>query len=101
MDEMKVIEAKTLRGDIITKLYLNYGIDIRISSLKNALRSRGLVDERELQRCIFYLGGRGKEYIHVELDRDNWMNSTIWLTPDGVNLAEGDRPDEKGVIMNE
>lgn len=100
MDEIKVIEAKTMRGDIITKLYLNYGIDIRISSLKNALRSRGLVDEKALQRCIFYLGGEEKRYIHVELDRDNWTNSVIYLTPTGVNLAEGDIEDV-GVIINE
>lgn len=100
MEEMKVIEAKTMRGDIITKLYLNYGVDIRISSLKNALRSRGLVDEKALQRCIFYLGGEGKRYIHVELDRDNWTNSIIYLTPAGVNLAEGDIEDV-GVIVNE
>ncbi|MCM1104919.1 MAG: hypothetical protein NC409_12535 [Clostridium sp.] len=100
MDEMKVIGAKTMRGDIITKLYLNYGVDIRISSLKNALRSRGLVDEKALQRCIFYLGGEGKRYIHVELDRDNWTNSVIYLTPAGVNLAEGDIEDV-GVIINE
>lgn len=100
MEEMKVIEAKMMRGDIITKLYLNYGVDIRISSLKNALRSRGLVDEKALQRCIFYLGGEGKRYIHVELDRDNWTNSIIYLTPAGVNLAEGDIEDV-GVIINE
>lgn len=95
-----MIEAKMMRGDIITKLYLNYGVDIRISSLKNALRSRGLVDEKALQRCIFYLGGEGKRYIHVELDRDNWTNSIIYLTPAGVNLAEGDIEDV-GVIINE
>lgn len=29
------------------------------------------------------------------------MDSMIQLTGDGVNLAEGDRPDEKGVIINE
>lgn len=99
MDEMKIIEAKTMRGDIITKLYLTYGTDIRVGSLRNALRSRGFVDEKELLRGINYL--EDKKYVSIERNQDNWMDSMIQLTGDGVNLAEGDRPDEKGVIINE
>ena len=34
MDLVKIIEAKNLRGDIIEKLYLYYGQDIRITVLK-------------------------------------------------------------------
>ena len=33
-------------------------------------------------------------------DKDNYMNSLIWLTPRGVNLAEGDEKDI-GVVMDE
>ena len=36
----------------------------------------------------------------MEINRDNWMDSLIWLTPAGVNLAEGDIED-KGVEINE
>lgn len=100
MDQVKVMEAKLLRGAVISKLYMNYGTDIRISSLKNLLRSKGFVQEEELKKVIFYLGGAGKKYIHVELDKDDWRNSLIWLTPAGVNLAEKDMEDI-GVIFDD
>lgn len=100
MDQVKVMEAKLLRGAVISKLYMTYGTDIRISSLKNLLRSKGFVQEEELRKVIFYLGGDGKKYIHVELDKDDWCDSLIWLTPAGVNLAEKDMEDI-GVIFDE
>lgn len=99
MDEMAVAENKVLRGDVIEKLYLTYGTDIRIAALRNALRSKGLIPEDSLRKCIYYLGGEGKRYIHVEVNRENWMDSMIWLTPAGVNLAEGDIEDV-GVIID-
>ena len=91
MNEMQVAERKVLRGDVIEKLYQNYGTDIRI---------RGFVTEEELRKAIYYLGGEGKRYIHVEVNKDNWLDGTIWLTPAGVNLAEGDIED-MGVIIDE
>lgn len=100
MDQVKVMEAKLLRGAVISKLYMTYGTDIRISALKNLLRSKGFVQEEELRKAIFYLGGDGKKYIHVELDKDDWRDSMIWLTPAGVNLAEKDMEDI-GVIFDE
>ncbi len=100
MDAIGVAELKVLRGDVIEKLYMTYGTDIRIAALRNALRSRGLIPEESLKKCIFYLGGEGKRYIHVEVDKENWLDSLIWLTPAGVNLAEGDIEDV-GVILDE
>ncbi len=100
MDQVKVTEAKLLRGAVISKLYMTYGTDIRISALKNLLRSRGFVQEEELRKVIFYLGGDGKKYIHVEVDKDDWKNGLIWLTPAGVNLAEKDVEDI-GVIFED
>ena len=100
MDALPVSEAKTLRGDVIEKLYMTYGTDIRIAALRNALRSRGLIPEADLKKCIYYLGGEGKKYIHVDVDKDNWLDSMIWLTPAGVNLAEGDIEDV-GVLLDE
>ncbi len=100
MDLVKIIEAKNLRGDIIEKLYLYYGQDIRITVLKSALRVKGYVNDDEIKKAIFYLGGDGKRYIHVEVNTENWMDSLIWLTPMGVNLAEGDIED-KGVNLDE
>lgn len=97
---MKVAEAKVLRGNLIEKLYLTYGTDIRIAALKNALRAKGYLDENEMKKAIYYLGGEGKRYIHVDVNRENWMDSLIWLTPAGVNLAEGDNEDI-GVILDE
>ena len=100
MEAIKVMETKLLRGSVIEKLYLTYGTDIRISALKNTLRSKGHILEDELKKVIFYLGGEGKRYIHVEVDKDNWTDSLIWLTPAGVNLAERDIEDI-GVVFNE
>lgn len=97
--KLEVAEMKVLRGDVIEKLYMTYGTDIRIAALRNALRSKGLIPEESLKKCIFYLGGEGKRYIHVEVNQENWMDSMIWLTPAGVNLAEGDITDV-GVIID-
>ncbi len=99
MDALEISEVKILRGDVIEKLYMTYGTDIRIAALRNALRSKGLIPEESLKKCIFYLGGEGKRYIHVEVNKENWMDSVIWLTPAGVNLAEGDVED-MGVIID-
>lgn len=100
MNEMQVSERKVLRGDVIEKLYSNYGKDIRIAVLKNFLRIGGFVTEDELQKAVFYLGGDEKRYIHVEVNSENWLDSLIWLTPRGVNLAEGDIEDV-GVVIDE
>lgn len=99
MDVLEVNELKLLRGDIIEALYRTYGTDIRIAALRNALRSKGLIPGDQLRKCIYYLGGEGKRYIHVEVNKENWMDSMIWLTPAGVNLAEGDSEDV-GVLIN-
>lgn len=99
MDRLEVNELKLLRGDIIESLYRTYGTDIRIAALRNALRSKGLIPEDQLRKCIYYLGGEGKRYIHVEVNQENWLDSMIWLAPAGVNLAEGDLEDV-GVIID-
>ena len=99
MDVLEVNELKLLRGDIIETLYRTYGTDIRIAAIRNALRSKGLIPEDQLRKCIYYLGGDGKRYIHVEVNKENWLDSMIWLTPAGVNLAEGDLED-MGVIID-
>lgn len=100
MNELKIAESKVLRGDIIEKLYLYYGTDIKIVILKNALRAKGYVADEEIKKAIFYLGGEEKRYIHVEVNKESWMDSVIWLTPVGVNLAEYDITD-MGVVMDE
>lgn len=100
MNEMQISERKILRGNVIEKLYKNYGVDIRIAVLKNFLRAGGFVTEDELRKAIYYLGGEDKRYIHVEVNEDNWLDGIIWLTPTGVNLAEGDI-DDIGVIIDE
>lgn len=100
MNEMQISERKLLRGNVIEKLYKNYGEDIRIAILKNFLRVGGFVTEDELRKAIYYLGGEDKRYIHVEVNEDNWLDGVIWLTPKGVNLAEGDIEDI-GVIIDE
>lgn len=100
MNSIKIAESKLLRGDIIEKLYLYYGTDIKISVLRSALRMKGYVEDEEIRKAIYYLGGEGKRYVHVEVNQENWADSLIWLTPAGVNLAENDIED-KGVIVDE
>lgn len=100
MNTMEIMERKVLRGNVIEKLYDNYGEDLRIAILKNLIRLNGLSTEKELQKAIFYLGGEGKRYVHVEVNEDNWLDSLIWLEPAGVNLAEGDIMDI-GVVIDE
>lgn len=104
MDQLRVAEAKLLRGAVISKLREVYGTDIRIGSLKNMLRPRGFVLDDKLKEAIFYLGGEHGEkklrYTHVEINEDNWLDGIIWLTPAGVNLAEKDIEDV-GVIFDD
>lgn len=100
MNTMEVMERKVLRGNVIEILYENYGVDLRIAILKNLIRLNGLSTEKELQKAVFYLGGEGKRYVHVEVNEDNWLDSLIWLEPAGVNLAEGDIMDI-GVVIDE
>ncbi len=100
MKTMEVMERKVLRGNVIEILYDNYGVDLRVAGMKNLIRLNGLSTEKELQKAIFYLGGEGKRYVHVEVNEDNWLDSLIWLEPAGVNLAEGDITDI-GVVIDE
>ncbi len=100
MNMMEAAKARILRGDIIENLYRYYGTDIKIAVLKSALRTKGFVEDQEIKKAVYYLGGEEKRYIHVEVNKDNWMDSLIWLTPAGVNLAEGDIRD-MGVELDE
>ena len=99
-DILKVTKAKELRKKIIEKLYTSYGEDINLEVLRGLLRYTGNVQELEIKKAIYYLGGEGKRYVKLQLDEDNYMNSKIWLTPAGVNLAEGDITDI-GVELHE
>lgn len=100
MDELYVSKAKILRGQIVTKLYSTYGEDITLNVLKGMLRYTGECRESEIKKAMYYLGGEQKRYIKLLLNEDNDMDSRVWLTPAGVNLAEGDLSDV-GVDMNE
>lgn len=102
MNQMEISRAKLLRGSIIKKLYEFYGDDITLEVLKGVLRmnSYGYDIEKEIRKAIYYLGGEDKRYVKLVLDEENYMSSMIWLTPRGVNLAEGDLNDI-GVDQNE
>ncbi len=100
MDKVEVAKAKALRGNIIGKLYACYGDDITVSNLKQLLSYNGYNSDREIRKAVYYLTGAQKEYVKLVYDKDNYMNSLIWLTPRGVNLAEGDEKDI-GVVMDE
>lgn len=99
MDLMKVNAAKILRGDVVEILYQYYGTDISLSVLRQSLRVKGFTADEDLKRALCFLGGRGKEYIHIEIKEQYW-DSIIWLNPAGVHLAEGDIQDV-GVILDE
>ena len=99
IDIMTINAAKILRGNLISLLYRYYGTDIKIAVLRSSLRVKGYVDDEELKKAVYYLGGEGKRYIHVEPAK-TFADGLIWLTPAGVNLAEGDVEDI-GVIMDD
>ena len=102
VNQVEVSRAKCLRGNIISKLYEFYGEDITLDVLKRVLRISfyGYDVEKEIRKAIYYLGGVQKEYVKLVLNEEDYMASLIWLTPKGVNLAEGDLEDV-GVVKDE
>lgn len=100
MRSLDILKKKELRGAIIERLYGFYGEDISISVLKASLPLSGVLTDTELKSALYYLGGTGKEYIEVVINKSSYIDSLIWLTPKGVNLAEGDMEDV-GVNRNE
>lgn len=99
-DLIKVNTAKILRGNVVEILYRYYGTDISLSVLRQSLRAKGFTADEDLIKAFYYLAGDGKRYIHVELQKEQYWDSVIWLTPAGINLAEGDIQDV-GVILDE
>lgn len=93
MDRLEVAKAKLLRGRIISRLYDFYGEDISVSTLKSVMSYAGYHSDKEIKRAIYYLSGPSKRYIKLVYNKDEYMDSLIWLTPEGVNLAEGDLED--------
>lgn len=98
--QVEIIKTKELRGNIIAALYINYGEDITLNVLKNTLPLSGFIKDSDIKNAIYYLGGKSKEYVKLVLDNDNYMQSRIWLTPVGINLAERDIKDV-GVLLYE
>lgn len=96
----EILKKKELRGNIIEQLYRFYGEDINLSILKAALPLSGTLTEAEIKSAIYYLSGKDKEYVYLVFNKTDYMESLIWLTPRGVNLAEGDIEDI-GVMKNE
>ena len=54
----------------------------------------------DIKKAVYYLGGESKRYVKLQLNEEDYMESKIWLTPLGVNLAEGDITDV-GVDLDE
>ena len=102
MEPMKIeiLKKKKLRGDMIEVLYRFYGEDISLAVLKGALPLSGILTEAQIKQAIYYLAGAEKRYIHLELNKNDYMSSLIWLTPKGINLVEGDIEDA-GVTTDE
>lgn len=50
MNRLEVADRKVLRGNVIERLYANYGDDLRIATLKNLSWTSGLVTEEELKK---------------------------------------------------
>lgn len=97
---LEILKKKELRGNIVEQLYRFYGEDINLNVLKASLPLSGTMTEADMKSAVYYLGGAEKEFVHLELNRGSYMDSLIWLTPKGVNLAEGDITDV-GVMINE
>ena len=82
-----------------TTPYSTYGSVAYAPAYEDGNAVRSPRREEELRRAIFYLGGEEKRYIHVKVNEDSWLDGMIWLTPKGVNLAEGDIEDV-GVVID-
>ena len=100
MQAIEITRAKALRGSIIEKLYTSYGEDISLSVLKGLLIYTSDCRELDIKKAVYYLGGESKRYVKLQLNEEDYMESKIWLTPLGVNLAEGDITDV-GVDLDE
>jgi len=87
---LEIATAKELRGAIVQTLYTTYPTEVTIGTLRSLLRHRGTTVEEDIKKAVYYL--RGKKYVKLELSSDYWDN-IIFLTPEGINLAERDTND--------
>lgn len=59
MQTIEITRAKSLRGNIIEKLYSSYGEDISLSVLKGLLRYTSECREIDIKKAIFFRSGNG------------------------------------------
>ena len=97
---LEIVQAKELRGAIIQCLYDFYGADTSLRTVKNQLKYNKYYTDKAITRAVRYLSGEDKNYIKIETEESDYWDSIIWLTPTGVNLAEGDIEDI-GVLIDE
>ena len=100
MNKLEIAKAKSLRGEIVKSLYEFCDIPIPINKIEELLMYKSFYNKNEIKRAVSYLAGEGKKFVSVEVNKKDYWASFIQLTPVGMNLAEGDRPDV-GVLFSE
>lgn len=100
MDKLEIIKAKELRGEIVKRLYDSYVDTNTLNSVRQMLRYKSYYTPDGIKKAVSYLSGKGKAFIEVALDKEEYWESLVYLTPAGVNLAEKDIADV-GVLMDE
>ena len=100
MNNLHVVNSKSLRGNIVKSLYDIYDMPIPISKIGELLRYKNFYSKEDIKRATSYLAGKEKEFVTIEVNEKDYYASFIQLTPKGINLAEGDITDI-GVLFNE
>jgi len=99
MEPREIVQAKELRGLILTHLYAASHETMKLSVLRNLLRYSSYATPEAILKAIDYLlnsDNASKRYVVVNRNDD----FTIKITSVGINLMEGDIKDA-GVLLNE
>lgn len=90
---LKIAQAKELRKNIINILYESYDEYMSLETIKSLLRYKSYYTDKDMKRAFHYLQGKGKEFIFISENGDEYWDYQVKLTPLGINLAEGDIED--------
>jgi len=102
-----VLTRKQMRGDIVTRLYEQYGRPpIPVKTLILTFQGTYQTAETEVPAQLFYLADPAKGFVTISYKDGNEPELTplrgafVQLTAAGCNLAEGD-VDDPGVIFGD
>lgn len=98
MNELKAAENRQTRGEILNVLRMNYPGMLSEKQVISWLEQLGYVTYENIKEYLEYLQDKG--YISIEVRRIKSFrqeNTTIKLTPKGVDLMEGNIEEDPGI----